>query len=301
MRSQTISPAATQPRDGRFDTALVWYFVLVWGSGYIASKTGLQYAAPFTFLCLRFTLGLLILVPWMLIVRPAWPTDWRSAAHIVIAGLLMHAINLGGSHHAQYLGMSAGITALILATQPLFTAAFADRFMRQPLARAQWLGVGLGLAGVLLVVWHKIDLRAVTTSSLIAVCISLVAITAGTLYQRVFCAEVDLRSASLIQFAASLLVLAPLAWRIEGFVVRWSWPLVAALAFLVILASIGAVNTLHALMRRGHATMVTSLLYLTPIVAVVLEWLLFGVVPTALSGVGIGVTCLGVALVARRR
>lgn len=288
-------------REDRFDTLLAWYFVLVWGSGYLASKTGMLYAAPFTFLTLRYSFGLVCMAVWVLVSRPRWPADAREWFHIGVAGLLMHAINLGASHHAQYLGMSAGITALLLATQPLFTAVIAHRFMGQRLAALQWLGVFVGLGGVVLVVWHKIDVRAVSAGSLAAVAISLTAITAGTLYQRVFCPTADLRSAAFIQFALSLAVLAPLAWGIEGFVVHWSWALLGAIAFLVILASILAVNALHGLMRRGHATQVTSLFFLTPIVAVTLEWAMFGVVPTALSVAGIVVTCAGVALVSARR
>ena len=285
--------------EGR-DALLAWVFVLIWGSGYIASKTGLQYAAPFTFLTLRFCFGVLCMLPWVLWTRPRWPADAREWFHVGVAGLLMHAVNLGGSHYAQYFGMSAGITALVLATQPLLTAVVAQRFMRQTLDPQQWLGVVLGLAGVALVVWHKIDVRAVSGASLAAVGISLVAITSGTLYQRVFCARADLRSSALIQFALCVVVLAPLAVGVEGFRVQWRWPLAGAIVFLVLLASILAVNVLHALMRRGHATKVTSLLFLTPIVAVALEWLLFGVVPTALSAVGIAVTCLGVWMVAGR-
>ena len=210
----------------------------------------------------------------------------------------MHAANLGGSHYAQYLGMSAGVTALILAAQPLLTALVASRWMNQRLAARQWLGVGLGLAGVALVVWHKIDIRAVSWASLAAVGVSLAAITAGTLYQRVFCPRVDLYSAALLQFAISLAVLAPLAWTVEGMQVRWAWQLFAAIAFLVILASILGVNVLHTLMRHGEAARVTSLMYLTPVFAVVLELLMFGVVPTPLSLVGMAITCLGVAMVA---
>ena len=293
--------ARPAPHDERFDALLAWYFVIVWGSGYLASKTGLQYAAPFTFLTLRFAFGVVCVVPWLLLSRPRWPADRRELFHIGVAGLLMHAVNLGGSHYAQYLGMSAGITALMLSTQPLLTAVVAQRYLRQRLAPAQWLGVLLGLAGVALVVWHKIDVRAISGASLLAVGISLVAITSGTLYQRVFCARADLRSAALIQFALCVVVLAPLAWSVEGFRVTWNWALAGSIAFLVVFASILAVNALHALMRRGHATKVTSLLFLTPIVAVALEWLLFGVVPSGLSVIGIAITCLGVAMVAGRR
>ncbi|HJV82363.1 DMT family transporter [Noviherbaspirillum sp.] len=296
------SPAASSIQaDARFDTMLAWFFVLVWGSGYLASKTGMHYAAPFTFLSLRYAFGVLCLIPLLIITRPAWPADRRELFHVCVAGLLMHAIYLSGSHYAQYLGMSAGVTALILATQPLFTAAFAHRVMREHLGWRQWLGVALGLAGVMLVVWHKFNLRAVTVSSLFAVILSLGSITVGTLYQRSFCKTADLRSSSFIQFVVSLLVLAPLAWRVEGFVVHWSWQLVVSIVFLVIFASILGVNALHTLMRRGHAAKVTSLLFLTPIIAVFLEWIMFDVVPGWLSVIGIAVTCAGVALVSAQR
>ena len=289
------------PRRRWLDSLLAWYFVSVWGSGFVATKVGLQYAAPFTFLTLRYTFGLACLIPLVLLLRPRWPRSRMEFAHILVAGLLMHAANLGGSHYAQYLGMSAGITALILAAQPLLTALFASRWMRQPLVPRQWLGVILGLAGVALVVWHKIDIRAVGLASLVAVSLSLIAITAGTLYQRVFCPSVDLYGAALLQFAATLAVVAPLAWAVEGMQVRWAWQMFGAIVFLVILGSILAVNALHTLMRHGEATRVTSLMYLTPVIAVLLELLMFGVKPTPLSLAGIAVTCVGVAMVTWQR
>jgi drug/metabolite transporter (DMT)-like permease len=281
---------------------LAWFFVAVWGSGYIASKTGLQYAPPFTLLALRFAAGIGVLVPLVFYWRASQPLRWpgspRAWMHVIVAGLLMHAANLGASHYAQYLGMSAGVTALVLAAQPLVTAVIAAALMHERLRPAQWLGVFTGLAGVALVVWHKIDVRAITAGATAAVLIALTAITVGTLYQRAFCRSVDLRAASVVQFAATLLVLAPLAVVVEGAPVQFGWPLVAAVGFLVVFSSILAVNALHTLMRRGEATRVTSLLYLTPIFAVALEWLLFAVVPTDLTVAGIVVTCIGVALVA---
>jgi drug/metabolite transporter (DMT)-like permease len=292
-----LPPTRFTPAEGRFDTLLAWYFVIIWGSGYLASKIGMQYAPPFTYLSLRYMAGIICVIPWLMIVRPRWPANRRELFHICVAGLLMHAIYLGGSHYAQYFGMSAGITALILATQPLFTALIANRMMGERLAARQWLGVALGLAGVMLVVWHKIDVKAVTVASLFAVAVSLTSITVGTLYQRTFCKTADLRSSALIQFLMCLAVLAPLAWGVEGFAFQWSWPLIISILFLVICASILAVNALTTLMRRGHATKVTSMFFLTPIVAVLLEWAIFGVVPTLLSVAGIAVTCAGVALV----
>ena len=282
------------------DTLLAWYFVTVWGSGFLATKIGLQHAAPFTFLSLRFAFGLACLTVVVLVARPRWPGSRAEFGHVVVAGLLMHAVHLSGSHYTQYLGMSAGITALLLSVQPLFTAWIAARWLDEKLAPRQWAGIAIGLAGVALVVWHKVDVHEATPGSLVAVLISLFGVTAATLYQRRYCPLVDLRAASFIQFAATLVVLPPLAWTIEGAHVRWSWSLAGAIVFLVIGASLLAVNALHTLMRRGEATRVSSLFYLTPLFAVVLEALMFHVVPSTLTVLGIVVTCTGVALVVWR-
>jgi len=284
-----------------FDSFLAWYFVAIWGSGFLASKIGMLYAAPFTFLTLRFLFGIACMTPIVLIMRARWPATRAEFGHVIVAGLLMHAIHLGGSHYTQYLGVSAGITAVLLTVQPLLTALVASRWMGERLSSRQWLGIAVGFAGVVLVVWHKIDIREMTPGSLCAVIVALLAVTAGTLYQRVFCRHVDLRTASLLQFTASAVVLAPLAWFVEGFRITFAWPLFAAIAFLVIFASILAVSALHTLMRHGEATRVTSLFYLTPVFAVVLEFALFKVVPSPVSVLGIAITCAGVALVAWKR
>jgi drug/metabolite transporter (DMT)-like permease len=90
--------------------------------------------------------------------------------------------------------------------------------------------------------------------------------------------------------------LAPLAAAVEGLRIIWAWELVASIAFLVIFASILGVSVLNFLMRRGEATRVASMMYLPPVFAVVLELALFGVLPSAISLVGMAVTCVGVAM-----
>lgn len=292
-------PAPPSPR--AWESLLAWYFVSVWGSGFLATKIGLQHTAPFTFLSLRFAFGIVCLTALVLVLRPRWPSRRADYGHIIVAGLLMHTVHLGGSHYAQYLGLSAGITAVLLSVQPLLTAVFAGRWLRERLSPAQWAGIAIGLAGVTLIVWHKIDVREATLGALMAVTVSLAGVTIGALYQRVYCPAVDLRTAALVQFLSNFIVLAPLAWFVEGATVRWSWSLAGAIVFLVIGASILAVNAFHTLMRRGQATRVTSLIYLTPIFAVALELVMFDVVPSAIALAGIAVTCLGVAMVSWTR
>ena len=292
-----MSPPLPAPR--ALHTLLAWYFVAIWGCGFIASKIGMQHAAPFTFLSLRFAIGTACLILIVRIARPVWPRG-ATLAHVVVAGLLMHAIHLSGSHYTQYLGLSAGITSVLLCIQPLLTALIAARWMHEKLSPLQWAGVALGLAGVALIVWHKIDIREASTGSLIAVSVALFGVTAGALYQRAFCPSVDLRAAALLQFGATFLVLAPMALAFENNTIRWSWSLAGALVYLVIFASLLAVSAWHYLMRHGGATRVTSLVYLTPAFAIVPEYLWFGVAPSPLSWAGIAITCVGVSLVVWR-
>jgi len=225
-----------------------------------------------------------------------WPATLAGWGHLAVAGFLMHVVQLGGSHHAQYLGMSAGVSALILSCQPLITALFARRFLHERLTRGQWLGIFVGLAGVALVVAHKIDIREVGAASLFGSLLALAGVTAGTLYQRQFSPHSDLVAAAVVQFAVTAAVVAPLALVIEGFHVRWSGELFISIGFLVICASLLGVSALYYLLRHGEATRVTSMMYLPPVFAVLLELVWFGLVPSALAIAGMGLACAGVAM-----
>jgi drug/metabolite transporter (DMT)-like permease len=90
--------------------------------------------------------------------------------------------------------------------------------------------------------------------------------------------------------------LAPLAAAVEGFQVVWAPELFLSIGFLVIFTSLAGVSVLYYLLRHGEATRVTSMMYLPPVFAVVLELAWFGLVPSALALFGIAVTCAGVAM-----
>jgi drug/metabolite transporter (DMT)-like permease len=276
------------------------YFVAIWGAGYVASRAALQYAAPFTYIGVRYSIAAVLALAFALALRARWPASRSQWGHVAVAGLLSHGGYLAGSHYAQYWGLSAGVTALILALQPLVTALIAARWLGERLTARQVIGVVVGLAGVALVVAHKFDLGAITVGSLGAVAWALVCVTAGTLYQRHFGHDTDLRTSVAIHFAATAALLLPLGYLVEGFRITWNRQIAATLAYHVLPASMGAYTVFHFLMRRGQATRVTSLLYLTPPVAALCEWLLFGATPTALMLVGMVVACAGVAMVTRR-
>lgn len=294
MRQRTDETAAA-PLAHATVLALSTYFVVVWGAGFVASRLALEHAAPFTYIGVRYGLALAVaLLAFGL--RARWPRSRTAWGHAAVAGLLSHAGYLGGSHYAQRWGLSAGVTALVLALQPLLTAVIVSRWLHERLSTLHKVGVGVGLAGVVLVVGERAVAGTATMASIVAIACALLCVTAGTLYQRQFCADSDLRAAVCIHFAATALVMLPLGVVVEGFAIAWIPPIAGALAYHVVLGSIGAYSILHVLMRHGQATGVTSLLYLTPPVAALVEWAVYRVPPTATMWLGMAVACVGVAM-----
>jgi drug/metabolite transporter (DMT)-like permease len=278
------------------------FFVLLWSTGFIVAKFGLPYAPPLTFLLLRCAGVLLVLVPIVLVCRAPWPLG--TIRHIAVAGLLLQAGYLTGVWCAIKLGMPAGVTALIVGMQPILTAACAPLIGERVLPK-QWLGLALGLGGVALVVYAKITLVGISAAAIAYCVMALLMITAGTMYQRRFCPQFDLRTGTVIQFGATVAVMLPLALVFEDLdlalsSVQWTAQFIGALLWSVFALSIGAIFLLFTLLRRGAATKVTSLLYLTPPTTAVMAWMMFGEAFSLLAVAGMAVAVLGVVFVVKK-
>jgi drug/metabolite transporter (DMT)-like permease len=283
--------------DGAWVRSMPLVFVFLWSTGFVATKLGLPYAPPVTFLVLRFALVVLLMLPITILFRAPWPDSPRQVGHIAIAGVLLHGGYLGGVFGSIHFGMSAGLTALIVGLQPILTAFAAVPLLGERVSRRQWLGLLLGLGGVVLVVLQKISLSGLSALSISMALIALLSITIGTVYQKRFCAPFDLRSGSVIQFVAAGLALLPFGLALETMRVEWTREFLIALAWLALVLSIGAISLLTLLIRRGAATTVASLFYLTPPTTAVMAYFLFGETLTGIALVGMLLAIAGVALV----
>ncbi len=274
-------------------------FVLIWSTGFVVARFGMPYAPPMRFLAWRFALSVLAFGIWVWLSRAAWPKGRAQWAHLAVIGVLIHAGYLGGVWSAVKLGLGAGTTALIVGLQPVLTALWVSATgQERRIAPRQWLGLALGLAGLVLVVWNKLGHGEVTASNLALCLMALLAITIGTLYQKRFVAPCDVRTASTVQLMAAFVVVLPLAW-LETEAVQLQPALVGAMAWSVLVLTLGGSSLLYMMVQRGAATRVTSLMYLVPPCTALLAWLLFDELLSALVLVGLGLTALGVGLVVR--
>jgi len=255
-------------------------FVLLWSTGFIGSKLGASDAEPFTFLALRFLIVLALLAPVMLVTgRRA--RGGRERGHAMVVGMLIHGLYLGGVFWAIRHGMPAGVAALIVSLQPILTSVLSAPLLGEKLAARHWLGLALGLAGAVLILAPGLEHvlqsgSGITVPTIVAAVIALAGITAGTIYQKRFATGTDLLAGTVWQYAGALLLVGALSLTFETRVIDWTPKFIVALAWLVLVLSIGAISLLMLLIRQNAVASVSGLFYLVPAVTSVIAWFMFG-------------------------
>jgi drug/metabolite transporter (DMT)-like permease len=273
-------------------------FVVLWSTGFIATKYVLHNAEPLTYLAIRMAVVVGLMAVIVAIARPPWP-DRKGIGHSIVAGLLVHGFYLGGTAVAIAHSIPAGLSALIPGLQPILTSTLANRWLGERLTPLQWTGLLLGLAGVVLIL-HGRPMSGDAGWGWLASGVSLVSITLGTLYQKRFCDRIDWRAGNLAQYVAVAILFGAAAWLFESNVVQWTAEFVLALVWLAVVLSIGSIGLLYWLIRRSAATSVASLFYLVPTVTAVMAYVLFGEQLDAVAIVGMVACAAAVFLVNRR-
>ena len=282
--------------------AMPWVFVLIWSTGFVVARYGMPHAPPLTFLCMRYALSVLCFAVWIRLAHAGWPRDRTQWLHLAVTGVLIQAGYLGGVWAAIKHGIAAGTVSLIVGLQPVLTALWvsigASRAGAPAVSAGQWTGLLLGLAGLLLVVWRKLGAGEVNTLNLLLSIGALLAITVGALYQKRHVAACDPRSANLIQMTAALIVSLPFAL-LESEPVVWHPQLIGAMAWSVLVLTLGGSSLLFMLLQRWAATRVTSLFYLVPPCTALMAWVLFDELLTPTVLIGMALAALGVWLAVR--
>jgi len=273
-------------------------FVVLWSTGFIATKYVVHNAEPLTYLAIRMALVVSLMAVIAGIARPRWP-DRTGIAHSIAAGILVHGFYLGGTAVAIAHSIPAGLSALIPGLQPILTSTLANRWLGERVTPLQWTGLLLGLAGVVLIL-HDRPMSGEAGWGWLASGVSLVSITLGTLYQRRYCGQIDWRAGNLVQYIAVTIFFAIGAWLFEAHVVHWTPEFVLSLAWLVVVLSIGSIGLLYWLIRRSAATSVASLFYLVPAVTAVMAYVLFGERLDNVAVIGM-VACAAAVLLVNRR
>lgn len=280
-------------------------FVFIWSTGWIVAKYASPHADPLTFLALRYACAGVLVAGFAMLARAPQPKDVRETLHMLVSGVLFHALYLGGVWWAIAHGLPVGLSAVIAALQPLLAALLAKPFSGETLSLKRWVGVGLGFLGILIVLQPKfstIDVAGLGAFLLpLAVnAVGMVAVTLGTFHQKRFLGTPDLRTLAAWQYLGALLVTLPVAYLTEPMRIDLEVETFYALAWAVFVLSIGAIALLLLLIRHGSVARTSALIYLIPPTAALQAYVMFGETLLPLQLFGMVVVAAGVYLATQK-
>ncbi|WGY45458.1 MULTISPECIES: EamA family transporter [unclassified Vibrio] len=276
-------------------------FVILWASGFVGARFGLEYAEPMTFLSLRMVLNVVLFALLIMLLKRRIPTG-RQFWHSCVSGLFIHGLYLGGTFQAIHWGIPAGLASLLVGSQPIFTALILLLMGSERLNLAQWLGLALGFAGISCVLMGNIEWQSDAHKwAAIGMCVvSLIGITVGTLYQKKFCQGVDLLGGALVQYVAAVALLLPAAMQFETMQVEWTPTFIMTLGWLVVVLSCIAILLLLYMVEHGASSSVASVFYLVPPTTAIQAWICFGESFDRLGALGFVLAAVAVYLVVKK-
>lgn len=278
-------------------------FVLLWSTGWVAAKYATFVSGPVTFLAMRYALAIAVFVAICRWSGATWPKGRKPVLLAIISGVFLHGLYLGPLWWAIGQGVPAALSGIIAGLQPLMTAAVAPFLIGERLSLAQRAGLSLGFMGIALAVFPRlfeIDAGSVPVLPVLVNIAGMAAVTYGTIFQKKYLQQGDLRSIAALQYIGALVVTAPFALMFESQPVEFGLPLVLLLAWSVIGLSVGAIALLLYLLRRGQVSRAASLIYLVPPLAALQAALLFGEALTLPMIAGTAIAVTGVYLTNRK-
>ncbi|MBC3616110.1 DMT family transporter [Vibrio metschnikovii] len=285
-----------------FIKMIPFLFVILWSSGFVGARYGLTYAEPMTLLSLRMLLTVLLFGGLLALFKRQSIPKGKALWHASVAGLLIHGLYLGGTYQAIYWGMPAGLTSLLVGTQPVMTVLLLVIMTPQRFTVSQWIGLGIGFVGISLVLLGNLEWQSEEKQwAAVGMCIlSLFGITVGTLYQKRFCQQSDLLGGTLVQYMAASILFIPLALKVESMSIQWTTTFVLTMVWLVVVLSCVAVLLLLYMVEHGASSNVASIFYLVPPTTAIQAWFAFDELLDGLGILGFILTALAVYFVVKK-
>ena len=259
--------------------------------GYPIGALAVAAMTPMAALVLRFSLAASILAIWTVLVKAPWPRG-AQFGHVMVAGLLIQAVQFCSLYEALQLGSPAVLGAMAIAMNPVTTAILGAVFLREPLGPQRLAALTLGVVAVLAACAGRLMRAHGVDPVILLLVLALLGLSAGGVYQQRFCAGVDFRAMSAMQNAVALIPAAALAI-LTPFSLHDGAKAAIAVGGMVLLNATLAVSLYLRAINTHGAAAVAMLFAVIPAVAAVLSWLMLGQRPDA--GVAVGLVAGGFA------
>ena len=278
-------------------------FVLLWSTGFVGAKYILPYAEPFVFLTIRYALAMTTLVIVARIIKEPLKMTRIQVIQSIKVGVFLQVIYIGGVFYAISLGVSAGVTSVLVSIQPILVSVLAVRFLNEKLGMRKILGLIFGFAGVLFLLLPKIFQGVFTFTfsglGILSGVLALLGTTTGYLLQKKGGSDIPFLPGTAVQFATATILFALASIFFEEWKITTSIQFFLALSWIVFALSIGSIFLLFYLLKHESASSVSSLYYLVPPLTAIQAYLFFNEKITLIGLLGMGLAALGTVLVTK--
>ncbi len=275
-------------------------FIILWSSAFITTKPIVDNSSPFAALCFRFFLVSFGFFLFAIYKKNKIITSKKNLFNSVISGILFHGIYLGGVFFSISKGLPAGIAALIVTLQPILTNCLAGPLLNEKVTWRQWVGVLLGFFGAILVLGFDIGSN-LPTIGVIATFISLISVTAATLWQKKITNNLPLPVSNMYQAIGGFLFHALIILLFEKPFIDFTSTFIIAISHQIILVSFGAFSILMYLLNKGSASKTVTLFFLVPPTSAIMAWIFLNEYLSTIDIFGFGIATLGVYIATRQK
>jgi drug/metabolite transporter (DMT)-like permease len=264
-------------RSKEFWLVIFSFFIIyiVWGSTYLANAWGIKSVPPFLFAGFRFVVAGILLLGISRLFGAIAITK-QQFKNTVISGVFLFTIGNGlVVWSLQYI--NSGIAALFVAFQPLIVAMMLWKMKNEKPKRETWIGIGLGLFGMFLLVGQP---HFVTSTSFLLGTIAILIALFAWGYISIWIPDADLPK-SIMQSAAFQMITGGMGlllfsviigelknFHIENFNTTTFW----SFSYLVVFGSIIAFSSFNYLLKAVSPTKVVTSAYVNPVVALIIGW-----------------------------
>jgi len=276
--------------------AALAFVYLVWGSTYFVLAVGVREVPPFLFAGARFLLAAALMAVVALVRREAWP-DARAWLRGAAVGGLLFVVGNGGVTWAEQ-EVSSGLTAVIVASMPIWLALFAAAAGERP-SRREAVGLVLGMAGVMVLQLGRALGGSSTAAAVLFV--SPIGWALGSYWARRWTLASGAVGMVTQMLPAALVLLGLSALSAERVPRTVSPEVTLAMIYLVVFGSLIGISAYTFLLRATRPALATSYAYVNPMIAVLIGVGLGGETIGAVALLAGALVLTGVALATWRR
>ena len=272
----------------------IFVTIVFWSSAFAGIRSALQNYSPFHLALLRFLIASGVLVVYSVVKKVQFP-NLRDIPKIMFLGFLGVTVYHIALNYGE-ISVTAGAASLLIASTPALTALFAIIFLKEKMNKWGWVGIATSFFGVFLVTLGEghglqFDFGA------ILILVAAVSTSAYFVFQKPLLEKYDaLPMTTYVICAGTLFMLVFLPGLPQAILSAPFYSTLSVTYLGVFPGALAYVAWTQAL-SKAPASLVSSFLYLSPVLAILIAWVLLNEIPSLVSLAGGGFSILGVMIV----